>query len=151
MVRRNGSARNACAEPRRIALEAAFAPLAAGLGFQRIDVVLKRTQLENWLIADPDAHVNSRYALKPGRTRVVMAGSADNIPGELALKEVCSKPPYSKTADPLRILARNNPYRMALHSRSFRKMLKMLAVLAYVNQSARAVPLAEIPQYDSPE
>jgi len=142
---------NACAAPRRAALEDAFAPLAADLGFHRIDVVLKKTQLENWLCSDPERHRNSRYELKPGRLRVIRAGSADNVPGELALKEVCNRPPYSKTTDPARILSRNNPYRMAMHSRSFRKMLQLLGVPAYANQSARPVPVATIPQYNGDE
>lgn len=104
----------------------------------KVGVVVKNRCFENWLIADLDA-----LGCQPGRFRVsasmkrrVTPNKADLIDALPEIKAAVLGD-YDKVADSERILANADVSRCALHSRSFRRFLRLVGVPAYRDQSAR--------------
>ena len=94
-----------------------------------IDVVVKVTMLENWLIADP-ACFREMPALFPeaGRiARAVRGDRADNLDALALLNSACGpRRRYDKRRGAVAICQRMDPGRAALNSRSFRRFLREL-------------------------
>lgn len=110
---------------------------AYGDQFNFIDVVIKDRTFENWLVADINAinSQRSRFALNQRARRAIEAGNADHIDAQSALKEAALKHDYSKLVDAQRIVKAADPARMAVGSRSFRRLLRASGDPTYAIQS----------------
>jgi Domain of unknown function (DUF4276) len=100
-------------------------------------VVVKNRTFENWLLADLDA-----LAASPGRFNVTSAlrkrvqpNKADNVAALKEIKATIVKGSYNKVEDAKKILGKADPGKMRLHSRSFRRFLRLVGVAAYRQQS----------------
>lgn len=100
-------------------------------------VVVKNRAFENWLIADPAAidRIPKRFRLEASERRRIMQGQADNLDAQKLLKRNCLQGQYEKRLDARRILDQANPENMALHSRSFRKLMRELGAKQTTHRS----------------
>lgn len=106
-------------------------------------VVIKDRTFENWVIADVGA-----LEAQPARFRdchivrnAVVPNRADAASAKQLLDRVVRGRAYDKIADARRTLERADPQKMAEHSRSFRRLLRILGDPTYSAQSANpAVP-----------
>lgn len=103
-----------------------------------LEVVVKRTTFENWLIADVEA-VNgcSRLRLSRSAERTIIPGKADNVNALEMLKRSAVGMSYDKMRDGRTIAERVKPQAIAIHSRSFRRFLRVAGHPVYAGQSAR--------------
>jgi hypothetical protein len=102
-----------------------------------VAVVLKNRMYENWLIADLDAlrAQPARFSATPAIARKVAPNRSDHIDALRLLKQITKGPEYSKTQDAKRIMERADPLGIAANSRSFRRLLRVLAHPKYAEQS----------------
>lgn len=114
-------------------LEARFADLVN----PRIKVVIKDRCFENWLISDMLAitELPRRFAVESGQRQVVEPDRADRVDALAWLKRAARNKSYSKTEDAVRILRKADPGRMAMNSRSFRRLLRVMGDTRYRTQS----------------
>jgi hypothetical protein len=110
-----------------------------GIGY---GVVVKNRQFENWLVADDGTLrvMSARFEIAPAIVARITPNKADNVDALRILKDASRRDAYSKVADAVRILRQASPEQMALNSRSFRRMLRLVEHPAYVDQSK--VPVA---------
>lgn len=109
-------------------------------GYRLVSVVVKNRKLENWLISDTDVfrRARARYKLTTAFVSSVEPNKADNVVNaEALLNSIVVDSDYHKRKDAAQITSMQNPTAMALHSRSFRRLLRVLGDPAYKNQSCR--------------
>lgn len=100
-------------------------------------VVIKEAMFENWLIADLGA-----LKMQPGRFVVsrsleqAVAGGRADAADALVLMKRAVQGDYDKVEDSRRILERADVGQMARHSRSFRRLLRLVEHPAFLTQSA---------------
>lgn len=110
-----------------------------------VEVVIKVTKLENWLIAD-DLCLRQLPGLFPdinhvGRRR--RSTSADNLDALDILKRATgSRQAYPKVKGAVAICTHMDPARAARNSRSFRRLLRVLEDERYLDQSRLPSPEA---------
>lgn len=103
-----------------------LANLTSGVDLQ---VVLKVTKLENWLIADPQAlrELPGRFENVERIEKQVVPGRADAVDAHSLLKSCAHKrAAYEKRSGAIEICKKIDPERAGLNSRSFRKLRKTL-------------------------
>jgi len=110
----------------------------AKLEWPNVHVVVKKFTFENWLIADVAAlkKMRTRFRVTKRFEKRVAPNKADNIEdaaGELA--RLCQGAAYHKRNDPVEIAKRQEPRRIAVNSRSFRRFLRVVGCGRYANQS----------------
>lgn len=105
--------------------------------FTRIEVVIKDRTYENWLIGDAAAIAAqpARFALSKTVRDAAMRGTVDNLDGLAVLKGAAIRNDYAKIADAQRIASRCDPMRIAMASRSFRRLLRVHGEPRYAEQS----------------
>lgn len=102
------------------------------------EVIVKDRQIENWLIADIQALKDSpkRFKITSAFEKAVTPNKADTIKSPHHLLEgICIKKSYNKGLDPKIIMAKQRPEYIAKHSRSFRRLLRIIGEPNYSNQS----------------
>lgn len=109
------------------------------LGLTSIEVVVKKRQFENWLIADPESlqrKLPARLNVTPAFVNAVSPNKADSIerPQEL-LNRICIKSEYHKRQDATNFAKAVEPSRAATNSRSFRRFLRVVGFPGYLTQS----------------
>lgn len=110
-------------------------------GYENIEVVIKKRQFENWLIADPDAISQLRnFDMSEGFRRSVN-NNADNVddPVRLLSNIKNDRRYFHKTKDGSAIAKQVDYLRIASNSRSFRRFLRVLGYPLYLHQSKRRV------------
>lgn len=109
------------------------------MGVGRIQVVIKNSCYENWLLSDPSIFekMPKRFVVKAKQLSSIRPNQADLIDAQALLKSAAQSESYSKVADAVKITALANPLLMAQNSRSFRKMLREIGNPTYANQSIR--------------
>lgn len=126
-----------CAGDRAKALEDALNQRlrASGAKF-RSKVIMKHRCLENWLVADIDALRCQPRLFRSIDELVakVEPDKADHVDADRLLRRVLRRS-YSKPAVAVTIMGKANPYRIARHSRSFRRFLRVLGNPRYAKQS----------------
>lgn len=107
-------------------------------GYTNVNVVIKNRQYENWLIADIEAIGNCKgFTLTQVFKNKIVPNKADNVnnPVELLTKLKTNKRRFDKNADVLSIIKNCDPVRMGMHSRSFRRFLRLMNHPNYKTQS----------------
>lgn len=102
------------------------------------EAVVKHHAIENWLLSDPDAFMamRARFQLVPGVANCVLNNKADhNSNPTRLLDKMARKTEYHKKNDPPRIASHQDPGRMAMNSRSFRRFLRVLQHQNFLLQS----------------
>ncbi|WP_341905975.1 DUF4276 family protein [Polaromonas sp. YR568] len=119
-------------------LQAAFTKLYPHIA---VEVVVKNSCVENWLIADVDAlrKQPKRFAVTPALVRSVCPDKADSLDAQTLLNKAALKFEYDKGADPQKIMSHQNPLEVAQHSRSFRRFLRVIGNPDYQHQSRSPV------------
>jgi hypothetical protein len=114
----------------------ALAQAAASYVACDVAVVVKDRCFENWLISDPGAVKSQlkRFKLSKADEKMVTPNKADHIDGHSLLKKAALGE-YEKVQDGKRILASASIDEMAQHSRSFRRLLRVVGHPSYANQS----------------
>lgn len=130
-----------CAGAWALRIRAAILSHAHRCKVSQIEVVIKKTSFENWLIADPAALVTMRKRFKLSTTNrnKIVPDKADHVDALRILKASVIDDEYDKITDAIRILHRANPKNMASNSRSFRRLLRILAFPDYRAQSSHPV------------
>jgi len=107
-----------------------------------VDVVLKNSKYENWLVADFDAiqTMGARFRVTDGDRRQIVPNRADSIDAYALLRRAAIREAYDKVRDSVRIARVASPDRIAQNSRSFRRFLRVVRHIRYRTQSARPVP-----------
>ncbi len=104
----------------------------------RVDVVVKVSKFENWLVADL-ACLSGAPRLFPDASRVADAvprGNADGVDALAILKRASGpRRSYQKVKSAEAICRHLDPGRAALNSRSFRRFLRVLGDRRYTDQS----------------
>jgi hypothetical protein len=102
-------------------------------------VVVKDSMLENWLLADLAALRASpaRYEVTQATARSIEPNRADNAPALRVIKRCVRTGSYEKVRDAQIILKAADPMRIAAHSRSFRRFLRVVGEPTYAAQSKR--------------
>jgi hypothetical protein len=97
-----------------------------------LQVVLKVSMLENWLVADPQAlgELPGMFENAARIARQVSSGRADAVNALGLLQQCCKLTRYDKVDGAVAICKKLDPTRAAAGSRSFRKLLKTLGVEA---------------------
>jgi len=115
--------------------------LRGELNVESIDVVVKDKKYENWLIADVDAlrQLPSRFTRIDTIARELRKPNVDLITdaSDLLHRAVEPNKAYRKIDDAKMICSTADPLRAARHSRSLRRLLRVLGVPQYTNQSCR--------------
>jgi hypothetical protein len=94
-----------------------------------LQVVLKVSMFENWLIADPDALAGLTGLFENvERVEKQVKGRADSADALVLLKACSRERVYDKVKGAMAICPRLDPARAGGNSRSFRKFLKTLGV-----------------------
>jgi hypothetical protein len=109
-------------------------------GYPLVSVVVKNRKLENWLISDTSVfrRARGRYKLTNSFINSVERNKADNVEdAETLLNSIVIGSSYHKRKDAAQITALQDPITMALHSRSFRRLLRLLGDSSYESQSRR--------------
>lgn len=103
-----------------------------------VRVVVKNRKFENWLMADLEAFeaMAARFEISKATRRAIQPNKADNVDALALLKRATRGDSYHKVEDSKRILAKAQVSRMAGHSRSFRRFLRVAGDSAYQHQSA---------------
>jgi hypothetical protein len=101
-------------------------------------VVIKDRTYENWLLGDIDAlkALPGRFSLSKATVKAVQPNKADNVDALSLLKRSVRSGSYHKVDDSKRICEKMEAGRLAQHSRSFRRFLRILGDSAYGTQSA---------------
>jgi hypothetical protein len=104
-----------------------------------VHVIIKNQMFENWLIADIDALEcqRGRFSVSQATRRAVQPNKADNVDAMQLIKRSVIRGGYQKVVDAKRILEHADHRRMALHSRSFRRLLRAVQHPEYRRQSRR--------------
>lgn len=125
----NPSASNFAAQ-----LRVAFIARYAGV---TIEVVVKNSCVENWLIADIDAFKAQpqRFRLTDAIAKQVAPDKSDRVDAQTLLNKMAIKFEYDKGADPTKIARHQEPHKVAKNSRSFRRFLRVLNDPVYRDQS----------------
>lgn len=93
----------------------------------RVQVVLKISCLENWLVADPEALRNLTGLFERiERVERQVENRADSLNALELLKSCSRQKSYDKPRGAVAICKKLDPQRAAANSRSFRKLLKTL-------------------------
>jgi hypothetical protein len=102
-----------------------------------IEVVVKDSCVENWLIADPDALKlqKKRFNITPAFVNRVIPNKADLQNAHAMLNDAAIKFNYDKGSDPQKITQLQDPHRVASNSRSFRRFLRVIGDPKYATQS----------------
>jgi len=102
-------------------------------------VVLKNRMYENWLLADIDAlkALSGRFSISKSTVRAVQPNKADNVDALQLLKRSVKNGSYEKVEDSKRILAKASVANIGLHSRSFRRFLRIAGDGTYGAQSLK--------------
>jgi hypothetical protein len=110
--------------------------LSAGQPYE-VNVVLKVSMLENWLLSDLGAlrQQNRRFRVSSSLRSAVEPDKADHCKALDLLKRACIGSAYDKVMDSQRILQRADVERMSKHSRSFRRFLRVVDHPSYLTQS----------------
>lgn len=105
-------------------------------------VVIKNSKFENWLVSDPDAllKMSARFKLTKSQIDSIQPNKADRVDGLSILRSAAIKRSYDKVQDAVRILKLTDPLRMAENSRSFRRLLRVVAHPNYTDQSKNPLP-----------
>jgi hypothetical protein len=100
-------------------------------------VVLKDRAYENWLLADLDALRASpaRFDVSEATRKRIEPNKADAADGVILIKRCINDGHYEKVNDSKRILESAEVWRMAAHSRSFRRFLRCVECPGYREQS----------------
>lgn len=109
-------------------------------GYRLVSVIIKNRKLENWLISDTDVfrRARSRYRLTPAFVRTVEPNRADSVDdAEALLNSIVIGSTYHKRKDAAQITSLQDPMTIAQHSRSFRRLLRVLGDPSYKDQSRR--------------
>jgi hypothetical protein len=109
-------------------------------GYRQVQVIIKNKNSENWLIADCDALKQlSTFKLTQAFINQV-THKADHVTDAVGLltKIKSDKKSFYKTKDGEAIARKANPEKIALHSRSFRRFLRLLGHQLYRTQSKQA-------------
>lgn len=103
---------------------------------ENLKVVIKVRKFENWLIADSKSLSNLK-GFTITRSFENKAKYADNQEdAESLLKSIGT---YRKGKEDLAIAKKADPLKIAQHSRSFRRFLRELGHLSYLNQSKKPI------------
>lgn len=108
--------------------------------YKQVKVVIKNRKFENWLIADLEAlkKMPKRFNLTKSFRTSVEPNKADNVnDAEALLNTIAVKTNYHKRKDAAAITQHQNELRIALNSRSFRRLLRLLNHPHYSDQSKR--------------
>jgi hypothetical protein len=127
---------DACPGERAQTLEQAVAKM----GYHNVQVVIKNRKFENWLIADCEA-LKQLNLFKPTQSFIKqVTGKADTVADAVGLLSSIKtdKKSFHKTNDGTAIAKKAVPETIALHSRSFRRFLRLLNHEDYKNQSKKA-------------
>lgn len=111
------------------------------MGYHNVHVVIKHRTFENWLIADCDAlRQLTNFTLTKAFVRQV-TGNADSISDAVRLLSSVKndKRSFHKTQDGTAVAKKAMPDTIALHSRSFRRFLRLLTHPLYKDQSKQAI------------
>lgn len=94
----------------------------------RLQVVLKVSMFENWLVADPQAlrELPGLFEQVDRIERQIAPNRADSVNALELLKGCAKHRSYDKVAGAMAICKKLDPKRAAANSRSFRKLLKVL-------------------------
>lgn len=123
--------------PGKRALEVEQAALK--MGFTNVRVVIKNRKFENWLIADCEA-LRQLSSFKPTQSFIrQVTAKADQVADAVGLLSSIKtdKKSFHKTNDGTAIAKKAVPETIALHSRSFRRFLRLLTHEDYKNQSKK--------------
>lgn len=106
-----------------------------------VEVVVKDRCFENWLVANPDAlrRMPKRFQVGSGLRRQVEPGMADHVDALKWLSRVVLGSEYDKVQDGKRILEDFDVAAAARNSRSLRRLLRVVGVPAYRQQSRAPV------------
>ena len=107
------------------------------IGHPNVFVVVKVRQYENWLLADLDAIGKCKnFTVTQAIRRKVEPGNADSIhkPVVELTKLKNNKKSFHKNLDTLAIAKQFDPEKAGLHSRSFRRFLKLIGHPDYKDQ-----------------
>jgi len=114
--------------------------IEARLGQARLNahVVIKDRTYENWLLADIDALkcLSGRFVLSKATVQAVQPNKADHVDALKLLKRSVRSGSYHKVDDSKRICEKADASRLAQHSRSFRRFLRVVGDSTYQTQSA---------------
>lgn len=110
-----------------------------------LQVIVKDSCFENWLLADPSVFSNMphRFALSPKNIASVVPNKADRANAQRILKEAVQGTDYDKKHDAVRILKQANISIMAQNSRSFRRLLRQVGHPPYSQQSLHPVKMSQ--------
>lgn len=106
-----------------------------------IELVLKVRTYENWLVADVNnlRQHKAMFVVSNGTRKSIEPNKADQCNGYVILskcKKACKKgTSYDKKRDSQIIMKTANPLEIAKNSRSFRRLLRVLGVEPYTDQS----------------
>lgn len=109
----------------------------ARAGYGGVSVVVKDRCFENWLVADVDAleQLRRRFQVTTAFKNSIVPNKADNINAFEQLNRITRGPSYHKRRDAAAITEKQDPVRVALNSRSFRRFLKLISHPNYRCQS----------------
>lgn len=100
-----------------------------------ISVIIKVRTFENWLIADLNGVSSlNKFNISSNIRNKIEPNKADNVNALKLLKQM-SGDDYNKVADGKKISERINPQNIAKHSRSFRRLLRIIEVPNFIEQS----------------
>lgn len=113
--------------------------LIARVGAQGIGVVVKDRAYENWVIADIDGvrACSARFQVSNASANAVQPNKADTVDAITLLKRAARGGAYDKVKDSKAILKNADPTRIGLHSRSFRRFMRVTNCTPYQDQSRR--------------
>ena len=120
--------------------------LGSGFSFHNLRAMLRpdnaqgdsqNIEFENWLIADLIGFKSiTKYKVSNRVRRLIEPDKADNVDA-INLLKLMGDGSYDKIGDGIRISKNISPQRIAQHSRSFRRCLRVIGDPSFKNQSNR--------------
>lgn len=103
----------------------------------KVEVVVKNSCIENWLVADTDAlkAQPKRFNITPAFVKYVCPNKADSLDAQTLLNKAAIRYEYDKGSDPQKIMSFQDPLIVAQNSRSFRRFLRVIGNPTYQHQS----------------
>jgi hypothetical protein len=120
-------------------LASSLVSMLSTAGVSNVDVVVKDRMFENWLLGDLDALRASpnRFQVSRSTERAVQPDKADRVEAMALLKRCAKGPVYDKVRDSKIVLRSAQPDQIAMHSRSFRRFMRVVGCSRYTEQSRR--------------
>ena len=110
-------------------------------GEPNIDVVIKNSTFENWLIGNLESVKESfpkRFRIKENVLQRIERSGADSVSAQTLLNTCVMGSEYCKRKDAIDICTVSDPDIIARRSRSFRRLMRVVGHPRYLNQSLSA-------------